>query len=89
MADYAKGKNLATTILSPEVRVSTAYFPASSHGWDSDLTETWIFDAKDRITRQFFHRFPREGVRRHPLIVRAAKTELAKIFTEAELEGTK
>jgi hypothetical protein len=81
MADYLKGVNLARDQITDDVRVSTAYFPAKEGiDWhDSPLWETWIFGPTESgISRQYVHRNERDALRRHPLIVKAARSVFAK-----------
>lgn len=76
MADYSKGENLASDIISPTLRVSTASFPADEYdgGYKDALIETWIFDDRPLHSKQFFHRRGRErAVRFHNRLVRKIK----------------
>ncbi len=71
MANYCRGVNLASTIISDKVRVSTASFPADDYngGYDDALIETWS-DDRNFKSRQIFHPRSREhAVLAHKLIV--------------------
>lgn len=79
MADYTKGRNIGRKQVTDDVRVSTAYFPPSDHGYDGRCIETWVFSDRPGFpSRQYFHHTERAAHRRHPMIVKAVRTELKK-----------
>jgi hypothetical protein len=84
MANYSKGVNLASDVITPTLRVSTASFPSDDHwgGHEDALIETWIFDARPMHSKQFYHRRGREkAIRFHNRLVRKLR-RLLQMTTE-------
>jgi len=66
MNDYSKGVNIASTIITDTIRVSTAKFP----GPFGMSFETWIFsDNTKQKSRQIWHGTEREALKIHGYIV--------------------
>ena len=71
--DYSKGKNLASDIISNNIRVSTATFPRNEYygGGEDALIETWIFDDRPLHSKQYFHKHGRDrAIKFHNYLVR-------------------
>ena len=78
MADYGKGVNLASDVIRPGLRVSTAKFPArEGDPCDGPLIEAWIFDERPGQSRQIFHRTEASEIRAHGHIVRNLRRQEA------------
>ena len=72
MIDYSKGRNLASTIISDKLRVSTATFPRSEYygGGEDALIETWVFsDDGIHSARQIFSRTCKHALMVHDMVV--------------------
>lgn len=68
--DYSNGTNLASTVIRPGLRVSTASFPDSA-GHEDSLIETFIFRYGENSGRstQVFHKTREEALKVHNYIV--------------------